>query len=94
MVLEKNGFDVLTATNSIEAVEAFKTHPISLVIADHLLGHESGLELAAALKHINPFVPIVLLSGLPPTAWRILTALYARGKDRKRMSILRDLLHR
>ncbi len=95
MVLEKNGFDVVTATNSVEALEVFRTHAISLVMADHLLGHESGLELAAALKRLNPFIPIVLLSGLPPDSMDNLDCFICKGEGPSHViSILRDLLSR
>lgn len=63
LVLQSAGFKALTATNGDDAMELFRLHDIDAVVTDHLLGRTSAAELAASMKRLKPFVPIVSLSG-------------------------------
>ena len=65
-VLEKNGFNVITAANVAEAVATFRETPVCCTIADHLLQGETGVQLAKELKSIKRDVPIILYSGAMP----------------------------
>lgn len=95
LVLEHNGFCVLVAENSAQALELFRDHPVALVMADHLLGSESGLQLAAELKRLKPHIPVVLLSGMPPDSMDNIDCFISKGEEpRIVFSILRDLLRR
>ena len=68
LVLSSAGYEVISASNANEALAILTTHPIDLVITDHLLGRGTGAELAAHIKRHKPHVLIALLSGLsePP----------------------------
>ncbi len=95
LVLERTGYRVLVAENSAEALELFKSNPVSLVLADHLLGSESGLLLARDLKRLKPQVPIVLLSGMAPESMENLDCFIWKGEEPKQiLRILDDLLNR
>lgn len=64
MVLEKAGYKPVLAHDATEALNVFRTQRIDLVITDHLLPDQSGIDLAALMKKINPDVPILMISGL------------------------------
>lgn len=63
MLLEKSGYQVLSATSGKEALNLLKRFHVDLVLSDHYLRGENGTELAAKMKAINPDVPILLISG-------------------------------
>lgn len=94
-VLEHNGFRVLVAEDSVQALELFRRHPVSLVMADHLLGSESGVRLAADFKRLKPWIPVVLLSGMPPESMENIDCFISKGEEpRFILSLIRDLLRR
>jgi CheY-like chemotaxis protein len=62
-VLEEAGFVVFTAATVSEALACFKSHPVDLVITDHLLPGATGNDLALELRRINPKLPVLTLSG-------------------------------
>jgi DNA-binding response OmpR family regulator len=66
-ILEKAGFDVLTATDGIAAVESFRQHApaITAVVIDLGLPLLSGQEVLAQMQGIRPDVPVILSSGYP-----------------------------
>ena len=69
MLLEENGYRVLTATNGKEAVQAFVSHSVDLVLIDYHMPEMNGGVAAARMKDSKPDVPVALLSGdehLPP----------------------------
>jgi CheY-like chemotaxis protein len=62
-VLEEAGYVVFTAATVSEALAFFKSHPVDLVITDHLLPGATGKELALELRRVNPKLPVLTLSG-------------------------------
>ncbi|MDM8542464.1 response regulator [Desulfococcaceae bacterium HSG9] len=65
IMLERIGFEVLTAQGGAEAVEIFreKQSDIRLVISDLSMPHMNGWETIAALRRILPDIPVILSSG-------------------------------
>jgi|GEM_PF-3463230 len=63
MLLEENGYRVLTATNGKEAVQAFTTHSVDLVLLDYHMPEMNGGMAAVCMKDSKPDVPVALLSG-------------------------------
>jgi len=61
-VLERLGYDVVAISNSIEALEIFKSNPelFDLVIADQGMHGMTGIQLSAELLKIRPGIPIIL----------------------------------
>ncbi len=59
------GFDVVTRTSSVEALEAFKYRPkdFDLVITDQSMPNMTGMELAREILTIRPDMPIILCTG-------------------------------
>jgi CheY-like chemotaxis protein len=62
ILLEQNGYEVLTATDGKEAVEAFVSHPVDLVLLDYHMPQMDGGVAAAHMKACKTDVPIALLS--------------------------------
>ncbi|GAC1652870.1 MAG: hypothetical protein NVS9B15_13430 [Acidobacteriaceae bacterium] len=95
MVLQKNGFEVLTATNSTDALQLMRENKVNMVVTDHLLGKESGVELAKEIKSLAPTIPVVLLSGLPPEHYEHVDCFISKGEPMTVvLSMLNDLLAR
>jgi CheY-like chemotaxis protein len=63
LILEHAGHTVLSTTGIDEALTLFRNNPVDLVVTDHLLGRETGTDMAAEMKRTKPSVPIILLSG-------------------------------
>jgi len=64
-LLEKLGYEVLTARDGEEAVEVFRAHrkAIAAVVSDVVMPKMGGIALAQALKEIDPRVRLLLMSG-------------------------------
>jgi CheY-like chemotaxis protein len=64
-MLEKLGYETLTAMSGAEAIEIFQTRKdkIDLVILDMIMPKISGGETFDRLKKINPAVKVILCSG-------------------------------
>jgi two-component system, NtrC family, nitrogen regulation response regulator NtrX len=63
MLLEENGYRVLTATNGKQAREAFMANSVDLVVLDYHMPEMDGGIVAARMKESKPDVPVMLLSG-------------------------------
>lgn len=61
-LLTQKGYDVITATDGNEAVQAFRSHAIDLVLLDYHMPQMNGAATAARMKACKPDVPIALLS--------------------------------
>ena len=65
IILEKNGYSVVTATNGSEALEAIEDSVPDLMILDIMMATDTeGLDLALEIKNRPEFddLPIILLS--------------------------------
>ena len=68
-ILARLGYDVVTETDGLAALELFRSQPeiFDLVITDLMMPHITGEQLAIAMKHIRPDIPIILNTGAPST---------------------------
>jgi len=64
-LIEMLGFTLLTARDGVEAVEMFREYKgdIRCVITDLTMPRMDGWETLAALREINPTLPVILASG-------------------------------
>jgi len=64
-MLESCGFEVVTRTSSVEALEAFKfrPHDFDLIITDQSMPNMTGMELAREVLKRRPDIPIILCTG-------------------------------
>ncbi len=61
--LEVRNFNVVTASNGLEALALFNTHNVDLVILDVMMPRMDGLETIRRIRQ-NSLVPIIVLSAL------------------------------
>lgn len=65
IMLERVGYQVTAKTNSIEALDFFKTQPdqFDLVITDQTMPGMTGTEISQEFLKIRPDIPIILCTG-------------------------------
>ena len=83
MSLKENGYQVLTVANGKEAMQAFVSNTIDLVLLDCDAPQEDGGVAAIHMKACKPDVPIALLSGdewLPPSAGEAVDAFISKSE--------------
>lgn len=71
LVLQKAGYDVITANSASQALEMLNSHQVNLVLSDQLMPGQTGTELARQIKSRWPSLPVILISGvneIPPDA--------------------------
>ena len=64
LVLEAQGYQVMTASSAAEAMLVLKSHNFDLVLTDQLMPGGNGTELARNVKQLRPGLPVVLISGV------------------------------
>jgi len=64
LVLQKAGYEVLTANSGKEALELAASRHVDLVLSDHLMPGMHGTELEQQLKAEHPKLPVILISGV------------------------------
>ncbi|MDR3555252.1 MAG: PAS domain S-box protein [Syntrophobacteraceae bacterium] len=66
-MLQKLGYEVVSRTNGMEALEAFKRQsaerPFNLVITDMTMPGLTGMELARKLFELEPEISVILMTG-------------------------------
>lgn len=62
LFLEKKGYEVVTVTNGLDAVEQCRQHSFDLVLLDEMMPGLSGLETLQRIKEISPTVPVVMVT--------------------------------
>lgn len=72
LLLDTEGFDVLTAETVAAALHLLSRRPVAILVADlHLPGNTDGLDLIARVIRLAPPRPrIIAMSGAPNLAWR------------------------
>lgn len=68
-ILKSLGYEVVTSTSSLVALETFKAEPgiFDLVITDQTMPKMTGVELAKSCMRIRPDIPMILCSGYSQT---------------------------
>lgn len=66
VILQRAGYEVVTASDGLEAMKAAMTGTINAVITDAIMPHLNGYELCRFLRRHPKFqqLPVILLSGL------------------------------
>jgi CheY-like chemotaxis protein len=70
-VLEKHGYNSLSASSGRLGIQAFKENVVDLVILDHNMPGLDGRETAEELRHLDSRVPIIMSSGTPDISARV-----------------------
>ncbi len=97
MVLERYGYEVLTATDGEQALRLFRDANIACVLIDYYMPMVDGAYVARAMRRLKPEVPIVMISAavtLPKDALRDSDAFVAKGTSPTEMhDVLERVLH-
>jgi CheY-like chemotaxis protein len=64
LVLEKQGYKVVTASSATVALQTLNEHRVDLVLTDQLMPGGTGTELAQSIKGLWPDLPVILISGV------------------------------
>ena len=64
LILQKQGYRVVTAVSGKEALTMLDEGEINLVLSDQLMPSMTGTELAKVIKAGRPAMPVILISGV------------------------------
>jgi CheY-like chemotaxis protein len=64
LILQKQGYKVVTAASGKEALALLDEGEINLVLSDQLMPGMTGTELAKVIKVRQPAMPVILISGV------------------------------
>jgi CheY-like chemotaxis protein len=64
LILQKKGYQVLTAASGAEALEILDRESIHLVLSDQMMPGMTGTELTKSVKATRPAMPVILISGV------------------------------
>lgn len=64
LILQKQGYQVITAASGVEALELLDGANINLVLSDLMMPGMSGTELTKSIKAMRPTMPVILISGV------------------------------
>ena len=82
MVLEREGFTVLTAKDGQTGISVFDTEQIDAVVLDYAMPGMDGGKVAAILRQRRPDIPIMMLSAyvaLPEEVMRVISISATKG---------------
>jgi CheY-like chemotaxis protein len=98
IVLERNGYLALPATNGREALRLAAMHRVDAAILDYGLPDMTGGEVAREVKHIRPDIPILMFSGacdVPRSEVTHVDVLVAKSDGVSTLlAILQKIIHR
>ena len=64
LILQKQGYQVVTAASGKEALALLDEDEINLVLSDQLMPGMTGTELTRIIKVDRPAMPVILISGV------------------------------
>jgi DNA-binding response OmpR family regulator len=82
MVLERQGFTVLTARDGASGISLFDTEHIDAVVLDYAMPEQDGGKIAAILRKRRANIPILMLSAyvaLPDEVMRVVSTTATKG---------------
>jgi CheY-like chemotaxis protein len=64
LVLETQGYQVVSARSAPDAMRLLTDHPVDLVLTDQVMPGGTGTELTQSIKKRWPNLPVILISGI------------------------------
>jgi CheY-like chemotaxis protein len=96
ILLQSQGYEVLTAESGREGLELFRANPVEAVVLDYAMPGMDGGQVAEELKRLKPTIKILLLSAyvdLPEKALRWVDKRAVKGVSPTAfLAELKDLL--
>jgi CheY-like chemotaxis protein len=83
ILLERAGYQVLTAPDGYSGLELFAANPIDAVVLDYSMPGMHGGEVARKMRQTKPEIPILLLSayvGLPAEVCSLVDVYVTKGE--------------
>jgi CheY-like chemotaxis protein len=62
-LLRKEGYDVIEASNGVEAIELFSNEHVDVVITDYYMPYVDGVALVEKIHASSPETPVVFMTG-------------------------------
>ncbi len=62
-ILEREGHEVVEASDGVGGMKAFREHPADLVISDMFMPEKDGMEILRELRRHSPLPKIIVVSG-------------------------------
>ena len=62
-ILEREGYDVIEASNGKQGLKLYRQNPADLVITDIIMPEKDGIETIIKLKRDDPDVKLIAISG-------------------------------
>lgn len=84
MLLQREGYDVLTASDGAAGLELFAAHPVDLVVLDYSMPELNGAVVAQRMRALKPEVPVIMLSAHfepPADAAGLVDAYVTKGQN-------------
>lgn len=82
LMLEGEGYHVLTASSGQQGLELFDQNPVDVVVLDYYMPGLNGGDVAAELRRRRSGIPIIFFSAyfsLPPQALELANAFITKG---------------
>src|SRR4051812_48952175 len=67
IMLKREGYEVITASNGAEALDRLKKERVDLVISDLQMPEVSGMELLQAAKELDPELVVIMITAFGST---------------------------
>jgi CheY-like chemotaxis protein len=84
LILEREGYEVLTASDGSSGLELFASHAVDLVVLDYNMPEPNGAVVAQKMRSLKPEVPVIMLSAYfepPAEAEQFIDAYIAKGQN-------------
>ena len=84
MILEREGYEVLTAGDGAAGLELFTARSVDLVVLDYHMPELNGALLAQKMRALKPEVPVIMLSAYfeaPADAASFIDAYVTKGEN-------------
>jgi two-component system, cell cycle sensor histidine kinase and response regulator CckA len=90
-ILARNGYEVLVAASSSEAIELFRAGDIDMLLTDVVMPGGSGSELAARLRELDPGVRVLFMSGYADAGEGLVTGAETLQKPFSARDLLQEV---
>ena len=67
IMLKREGYEVLTASNGREGFEVFKKNPVDVIISDIQMPEMSGMDLLQKVKEADPEMVMIMVTAFGST---------------------------